>query len=74
LARVYRTYLANMPNEVKIGRRDPLQSLNLGSNSQRNQVILIGIRTEVSRHYKVIIALGFWDVPTWMSQALGDLN
>jgi hypothetical protein len=58
--------------------------VNVERESRSNRVILIGIRTEVSRHFgirtevsrhfKVIIALGFWDVPTRMSQELGDLN
>jgi hypothetical protein len=33
--------------------------VNVERESQSNQVILIGIRTEVSRHFKVIIVLGF---------------
>jgi hypothetical protein len=37
--------------------------------SQCNQLILLSVlRTEVSRHFKVIRVLGFWDVPTRMSQ------
>ena len=36
-----------------------VQKYQSHASSRSNRVILIGIRTEVSRHFKVIIALGF---------------
>jgi hypothetical protein len=56
----------------KKGKNDRVW-VNVERESQSNQVILIGIRTEVSRHFELIIVLGFgtcWLV--WISQMLGD--
>jgi hypothetical protein len=47
---------------------------NLKASSQSNRVTLVGIRTEVSRHFKEIIALGFGMCRLGCPTAPGDLK